>query len=88
MFKSLEILFKCVFTSKKNKIKFLQDKVYNYYYTILLNREMKSDVSIPYFLIVNQIKSEAMELAIRDLENTVKACKVNESYKAALVSAK
>jgi hypothetical protein len=75
---------KCRFTSEKEKIKFLQKKVYNYYYSILVNKEISGDIKIPYFLIINQVKSQALELTSKDISDVIKNKRVNECYLKAI----
>lgn len=84
MFKSAKKIIRCLFTSKDKKIKFLQTKIYKYYFDCLIDRQTNGEINIPYFAIINQLKAEAIDRTSIDIANMIAEKRINECFRKAL----
>lgn len=84
----LQRLIYPVIKTPAEKMNYIHSKAYLHYYTQLKEQEKKlrsrDSITIPYFVIEENLKEIAFKKANNDLADVIRDCRINECYKKAL----
>ena len=82
-----KIIFPIVKTPAE-KMEYIHSKTFDYYYNELKKKEnlkiSRESVTVPYFIVEENLRKLAFQKANNDLADVIEQCRIDECYKKAL----